>query len=163
MLSFRYLLKSKRQTECIFCDCPLTLHHIFLECSDTLPARNLLLNNVQTMRNLFTKVNISDILQFLWDFLQQNLKKFTLLHFLNFFLSFMSVRWDVKWRPMSRITTPLSRNQINQSINFTIQVECGFCSFICFIVSMYTYMDWNQAVLNTIITICPRCMDDQYS
>ena len=34
----------EQQTESIFCDCPLTLDHIFLECSDTLPARNLLSN-----------------------------------------------------------------------------------------------------------------------
>ena len=34
----------------------------------TLPARNSLLNNVQTMYDLFKLVNISDILQFLYDF-----------------------------------------------------------------------------------------------
>ena len=52
-----YLLKGEQQPECIFCDCPLNLHHIFLERSDTLPARNLLLNNVQTMNDLLTQVN----------------------------------------------------------------------------------------------------------
>ena len=40
---------------------------VSLECSDTLPARNLLLNNVQSMQDLFTKVNINDILQFLQE------------------------------------------------------------------------------------------------
>ena len=69
-LTHTYLSKSEQQPECIFCDCPLTIHHIFLECSDALPARNLLPNNVQTMQDLFTQVNISDILQFLqeWGF-----------------------------------------------------------------------------------------------
>ena len=55
------LLNDEQQPECIFCDFPLTLHHIFLECSDTLPARNVLLNNVETMQELFIQVNISDI------------------------------------------------------------------------------------------------------
>ena len=41
-LTHTYLLKGEQQPECIFCDCPLTLHHIFSDCSDTLPARNLL-------------------------------------------------------------------------------------------------------------------------
>ena len=46
---------------------------------------------------------------------------------------------------------------------------CGFCSFICFIVPMYTNMDWNPAAVdldckhNNNCSIYPRCMDDQYS
>ena len=52
-LTHTYLLKGEQQPKCIFCDCPLILHHIFLECSDNLPAGNLLLNNVQTMQDLF--------------------------------------------------------------------------------------------------------------
>ena len=39
-------------------------------------------------------------------FLQQVLKIFTLLHFLQLSNIFMSVGWDVKWCPVSRITTP---------------------------------------------------------
>ena len=66
-LTHTYLLKGDQQPECIFCDCLLILHHIFLEFSDTLPARSLLLNNVQTVQDLFTQVNISDI----WQFLQE--------------------------------------------------------------------------------------------
>ena len=50
-LTHIHVLK-KEQPKCIFCDCPSTLHHIFLECSDTLPARNLHLNNVQTVQDL---------------------------------------------------------------------------------------------------------------
>ena len=62
-----------------FCDCPLTLHQIFLECSDTLPARNMVHNNVQTMQDLFTQVNISDILQFCRSVIfTTKLKDFTL-------------------------------------------------------------------------------------
>ena len=64
-LTNTYFLKGEQQPEGMFCDCPLTLHHIFLECSDTLPARNLLLNNAQSMQDLLTQVNIRDILQFL--------------------------------------------------------------------------------------------------
>ena len=47
------------------------------------------LNNVQTVRDLFTQVNINYILQFLQEFfLQQNLKIFT--HFLYLYKIFMS-------------------------------------------------------------------------
>ena len=63
-LTHIYLLKGEQQPECIFNDCPLTSHHIFLKCSDTLPARNLLLDNVQTLQYLFAQVNLSDIVQF---------------------------------------------------------------------------------------------------
>ena len=56
-LPHKYLLKGEQQPECIFCDCHLILHHIFLECSDTLPARNLLLlNNVQTLQDLWHRL-----------------------------------------------------------------------------------------------------------
>ena len=65
-LTHTYLLKGEQQPECIFCDCPLTWHHIFLDCSDTLTASNLLLNNVQSMQ-IFTKVSTDDILQFLQE------------------------------------------------------------------------------------------------
>ena len=41
--------------------------YLFLECSEILPARNLLLNNVQSMQDLFTKVSTNDILQFLQE------------------------------------------------------------------------------------------------
>ena len=34
-LTRTYLLKGERQPHCIFCNCPLILHHIFLECSVT--------------------------------------------------------------------------------------------------------------------------------
>ena len=37
MLTRTYLLKGEQQPECIFCDCPLTLYHLFFECSYTLP------------------------------------------------------------------------------------------------------------------------------
>ena len=66
-LTHAYYLKSEQLSEFIFCDCPLTFHHIFGECSETLPARNLLLYNVKTMQDLFTRVNISDIMQFLQE------------------------------------------------------------------------------------------------
>ena len=33
-LTHKYRLKGEQQPECIFCGCPSTLHHIFLECSD---------------------------------------------------------------------------------------------------------------------------------
>ena len=66
-LTHTYLLKGEQQPECIFCDCSLTLRPIFLERSDTLPARNLLLYNAQTVQDLFAKVNFSEILQFLLE------------------------------------------------------------------------------------------------
>ena len=77
-----YLLKGEQQPECILCDWPLTLHHIFLECFDTLPAKHLLLNN-WLCKIFFAHINISDILQILQecDFYNK-IKIFTLLHFL---------------------------------------------------------------------------------
>ena len=57
-----YLLKVEQQPECICCDYPLTFYQVFLECSDTFSARNLL-TNVQCLRGLFTKVHINNILQ----------------------------------------------------------------------------------------------------
>ena len=114
--SYTPFKKDEQQSECIFCDCPLIWHHIFLDCSDTLPARNLLLNNVQTMRDLLTQANISDFFAGVW-FLQQNLKSFILLHFyiyLHFYTftfiyisyTFMLVGRDYKCCSVSRITTP---------------------------------------------------------
>ena len=57
---------------------------------------------------------------------------------------------------------------------YNFEVECGFCSLICFIVSMYTTMAWNPAEVeyftlignihcNNNCTVYPGCMDDQYS
>ena len=72
-------------------------------CCETLPATNLLLNNIETMQDLFTQVNITDIWQF-WQesgFYKKLKKMFTLSHFYRF----MSVRWDVKWCTVSKITT----------------------------------------------------------
>ena len=82
----------------------LYVHHIFLECYNTLPARNLLFNNVQTMQDLFTQVIISDILQFL--------QKCDFYNFYTYiFYIFMPVGWDVKWCPVSRTITPLTRKR----------------------------------------------------
>ena len=77
-----YLLKGEQEPERLFCDCPLTVYRIFLECSDNFSAINLLLlNNVQSMLDLFTNVNINDTLQFLQDcdFITK-FTDFTLLH-----------------------------------------------------------------------------------
>ena len=60
----------------------------FLECSETLTARNLLLNNVQSMQDLFTKVSTNDILQFLQECDFYN-KIYRYLHF-YIFLIFLS-------------------------------------------------------------------------
>ena len=62
-----YLLQGEQQPECIFCDCPLTIQHIFLECSDTFSARNLLFGNVKTMHDLFTMFDVNVLLQFLQE------------------------------------------------------------------------------------------------
>ena len=64
-LTHIYLLKREQQTECIFCNCSLAFYHIF--CSDTFPARNFLLNKIQSIQYHFTKVYINDILQFLQE------------------------------------------------------------------------------------------------
>ena len=54
---------------------------------------------------------------------------------------------------------------------YNFELECGFCSLICFIVPMYTNMAWNPADVdysiltgnNNNCTIYPRCIVDQYS
>ena len=61
------------------------------------------------MEDLFTKVNISDILQFLQECDFYN-KIYRFSHFYIFHI-FMSVGWNVKWCPVSRITTPLARGR----------------------------------------------------
>ena len=100
-------LTGGQQPECIFCDYPLTIQNIFLQCSDTFPARNLLFGNVQTMHDLFTIFDVHVLIQFLQecDFLQQNLNVlFVYMLYAIFVIFFMSVEWDVKWCPVSRIT-----------------------------------------------------------
>ena len=52
----------KQQPECIFCDCPFSCDVI-----NTLPTSNLLLNNLQSLQNLFIKVSTNDSLQFLQE------------------------------------------------------------------------------------------------
>ena len=76
-LTHTYLLKREQQPECKFCNCGLAFYHIF--CSDTFPARNFLLSNIQSIQYRFTKVNINDILQFLQecDFYNKKLKILT--------------------------------------------------------------------------------------
>ena len=69
-LTHTYLSKGEYQPECIFCECPFTLYHILLECSDTSPWGTYYV----TMWDLFTEANIfcrSVILQ-------KNLKMFKL-------------------------------------------------------------------------------------
>ena len=63
-LTHTYLLQGEKQPGCIFCDCPLTVYHIFWDCLYLFPARRVLFTNVQSMQGLFTKVNINDIMQF---------------------------------------------------------------------------------------------------
>ena len=54
---------------------------------------------------------------------------------------------------------------------YNVELECGFCSLICFIVPMYNNVAINPAEVNYFTftrnnnnsTIYPRCMDDQYS
>ena len=60
-------LKGEQKPKCTFCDCPFDFTSCIFGVFRPLPARNLLLNNVQTMQDLFTQVNISDILQFLQE------------------------------------------------------------------------------------------------
>ena len=84
-LSYTYLLKGEQQPECISCNCPLTLYHIFLECIDTFPARNLLLDYIQSMQDLFTKVNINDILLFL----QESDFYYKVSRFLHFYIFYI--------------------------------------------------------------------------
>ena len=82
----------------------------FQECSDTLSARNLLLNNVQTMQNLF-------FLSVLFgNYCQSVIFATKFKDFYTFYI-FMSVGWDVKWCPVSRITTSLARKRLFHKIS----------------------------------------------
>ena len=109
---YTFFFKGKQQPECIFCDCLLTLYDIFLECSDTFPAPNLL---------LFTKVHINYILQFCRSvsFKRKLLKDI-----------FMSVGWDGKWCPVSRITTL----QVNKKAPYQ-ENSVRYCPYNCYFLS----------------------------
>ena len=50
-LNHSQLLKGEHQAERIFCNCPLTIQHIFLECSDTFHVQDsLFFRNLRTMQ-----------------------------------------------------------------------------------------------------------------
>ena len=59
-----YLLKREDAPECVFCQCPYTIKHLLLECGDTAFIRYNYFN-VQTMKELFTSVDLNKVLSFL--------------------------------------------------------------------------------------------------
>ena len=48
-----------------FCDCPLTIQHIFLQCSDTFLVQESLFRIMQTMQGILTKSDVDFILKIL--------------------------------------------------------------------------------------------------
>ena len=65
-LTHSCLLKREDRPECVFCQCPLTVNHILLECGDTTLIRNTYFN-VQSMTELFNNVDLNKILGFLHE------------------------------------------------------------------------------------------------
>jgi len=59
-----YLPRGDIQPECYACDCPLTVHHILIDCADFLHVRRKYFN-VSSLKQLFEEVNPSTILSFL--------------------------------------------------------------------------------------------------
>ena len=64
-LTHSYLLKGEHQPECTFCDCTLTIQHIFLQCSDTFLVQESLFRIMQTMQEILTKSDVDFILKIL--------------------------------------------------------------------------------------------------
>ena len=62
---------------------------VFLECTDTFPARNLLFGNVQTMHDLFTMFDVHVLSQFCRNVIfTTKFKGFIRLHFYAIFVIF---------------------------------------------------------------------------
>jgi len=59
-----YLPRGDIQPECYACDCPLTVHHILIDCADFLHIRRKYFN-VSSLKQLFEEVNPSKIFAFL--------------------------------------------------------------------------------------------------
>ena len=66
-ITHEYLLNRESQPECISCDCPITINHILLECSDFTPIRSRLFGSIKTMYELFTNVHVYKILEYLQE------------------------------------------------------------------------------------------------
>ena len=63
-ITHSFLLKGEDPPECVFCQCPLTVKHLLLECGDTAYIRYTYFD-VQSIKDLFEKVSLNKILQFL--------------------------------------------------------------------------------------------------
>ena len=62
-MTHSWLLKAEPPPECVFCDCPLTMHHLLLECGDLAIIRHQHFN-INTLKDLFG-LSPSIILSFL--------------------------------------------------------------------------------------------------
>ena len=65
-INYIYLLKSEQQPDCIYCDRPLTLYHIFWSVPTHFPAKLIFIKE-QSIQDHFTMVDIIDILQYLQE------------------------------------------------------------------------------------------------
>ena len=63
-LTHAFLLKGENAPQCVGCQCPLTVVHFMLNCTDFALVRNKYFNE-QSMKELFCKVAICDIINFL--------------------------------------------------------------------------------------------------
>ena len=75
-LTYTFLLKGEQKPECILCHRPLSIHHLFLEFSGSLPSRNLLLNNVRSCHLLLFKKNYAQRIDKYMYYFDTNPSKF---------------------------------------------------------------------------------------
>ena len=59
-----FLLKAEPLPHCIFCSCPLTIHHLLIECADLILVRQQYFD-VTSLRDLFSTISQNILLRFL--------------------------------------------------------------------------------------------------
>jgi len=64
-LTHTYLLSRETQTECISCQCPLTVKGILLECTDLSDVRQKYFSVSSILFDLFDNVDVCNIVTFL--------------------------------------------------------------------------------------------------
>ena len=63
-LTHSFLLKGEDPPKCVGCQCPFTIAHILIHCVDFLHVRTKYFN-VICMQELFSSVNLCDIIKYL--------------------------------------------------------------------------------------------------
>lgn len=111
--TFFFFFKGKQQPECIICDCPLTMQHKFLKCSDTFLMLIVILYYLQTKHKTFCIALCPSNIYFFFFYQEVFFKisimlVFCMTVYIYFHFYFYVIRMDVKYVPVSRIPTPFT-------------------------------------------------------